>query len=436
MKKIVFTLLSICIVGNVIAQAPKYRRSSLSMVLIESEDFPFKDVVIGTYNSHPFPDKYNEHELEDKKFALNKVKLTDAELLEAGFYKDTLKTALKIIAAEAKATQLKQTVRYLNEEKTIAVVDPSEEKQIPAKILKFIKEKQLGRQAASSWFNIKSDGSYDLVTIAERGMYSASAEDKENAASGADNLETALYDEDLLGNTFTVFNKMKFFKNEPVAAALRDIAKEIAKEKLKDPLLTIALKKLDDAYEATKDGYSVWTTSYLFQFDWSKTTADQFKFNYLDNKEFAKNWANDTVCNLTYVGSSKATSLIMFPLDGKTPQNDVIAKGVNRNIDKVFVKLQKKYPVFRPSTPISAVGPLRAKIGLKEGVKSGQKYEILARERNKKTKQVEWVRKGKVKVDGKFPIPDNRMGVSDTTLFTTFKGGKKATQQQYLKLIK
>lgn len=54
----------------------------------------------------------------------------------------------------------------------------------------------------------------------------------------------------------------------------------------------------------------------------------------------------------------------------------------------------------------------------------------------KKTKQVEWVRKGKVKVDGKFPIPDNRMGVSDTTLFTTFKGGKKATQQQYLKLIK
>jgi hypothetical protein len=54
----------------------------------------------------------------------------------------------------------------------------------------------------------------------------------------------------------------------------------------------------------------------------------------------------------------------------------------------------------------------------------------------KKTKQVEWVRKGKVKVDGKFPIPDNRMGVSDTTFFTTFKGGKKATQQQYLKLIK
>jgi hypothetical protein len=438
MKKTLFTLISICIVVNTIAQAPKYRRSSLSMVLIESDDFPYKDIVINSYNNHPFPDKYNEHTLKNKKFEISKVKLNPADLLAAGFYKDTLNNPLKIAAAEAKAEQTGQTVRYLNDEKTSAVLDPREARQIPAKILKFIKENQLGKQTAAAWWNLnENDGSYNTAEIAKRGMYSASAEETDAAKDGADNLETLLYDEDLMGNTFTVFNKMKFIENEPVARVIRDLGKEAAKAKLKEPFLTPALTALDLAYDLAKEGYSVFTTSFLFKFDWSKETAEQFKFNYLDNSDFGKNWKNDTVCKLEYIGTSKATSLIMFPVDGKTPPNDVIKRGVDRNIDKVFAKLQKKYPVFRPSTPIAKVGPLRASIGLKDGVEKGQQYEILARERNKKTKEVEWVRKGKVKVDKNFPILDNRMGATDTIVYTTFKGGKKAIPgMNFLKLIK
>jgi hypothetical protein len=437
MKKTLFTLLSICILANTIAQeVPEYKRSSLSMILLESEDFPFKDVVIKTYNSHPFPDKYNEHNLDDKKFAIDNVNLTEADLVAAGFYKDTLNNPLKITAAEAKSQKTGQTVRYLNDEKTLAVMDPNKQKQVPAKILKFINDKQIGKQIAASWFNIKDDGSYNLDTIAARGKYSASQDAKDQAGLGADNLETALYDEALLGNTFTIFNKMKFVENEPIARAIRDLGKEAIKAKMKEPLLTPALNALDLAYELAKEGYSVWTTSFLYQFDWSKETAEQFKFNYLDSDDFAKNWKKDTVCKLKFIGSSKATSVIMLPVDGKTSPDEAIKRGVDRNIDKVFAKLQKKYPAFRPSVKIFSVGPVKAQIGLKDGVEKGQSYGILQWDPKAKDGMGDYVQKGKVKVDKNFPIWDNRAGANDSINATTFKGGKKLMGYEYLKLIK
>ena len=437
MKKTLLSILGLIILISTIAQkVPEYKRSSLSLIQLESENFPFKDIVIKTYNNHPFPGKYNQHNLDNKNFPIEKVKLNEEDLLAAGFYRDTLKNPLKIAAATSKAEENGQTIRYLNNEKTIAVIDPNAKEQIPGKILKFINDKQIGKQIAASWFNIKEDGSYNLDTIAARGKYSASQDAKDQAGLGADNLETALYDEALIGNTFTIFNKMKFVENEPVAYAIREAGKIAAKAKLKEPFLTPALTALDATYELTKEGYSVWTTSFLYQFDWSKETAEQFRFNYLDNDDFAKNWKNDTVCKLKYIGSSKATSVIIFPINGKTPQNEVIKIGVDRNIDKVFVQLQKTYPVFRPSVKIFSVGPVKAQIGLKDGVEAGQSYGILKWDPKAKDGLGDYVQKGKVKVDKNFPIWDNRVGANDTINATTFTGGKKLMGFEYLKLIK
>ena len=44
-------------------KASEYRRSSLSMVLLESESFPNKEAVISSWNNYPFPDKYNKHDI-------------------------------------------------------------------------------------------------------------------------------------------------------------------------------------------------------------------------------------------------------------------------------------------------------------------------------------------------------------------------------------
>jgi hypothetical protein len=126
----------------------------------------------------------------------------------------------------------------------------------------------------------------------------------------------------------------------------------------------------------------------------------------------------------------------MLPVDGKTSPDEAIKRGVDRNIDKVFAKLQKKYPAFRPSVKIFSVGPVKAQIGLKDGVEKGQSYGILQWDPKAKDGMGDYVQKGKVKVDKNFPIWDNRAGANDSINATTFKGGKKLMGYEYLKLIK
>ena len=81
--------------------------------------------------------------------------------------------------------------------------------------------------------------------------------------------------------------------------------------------------------------------------------------------------------------------------------------GTVRNIDNVFAKLQKKYVVFRPVTPISSVGPITAMIGLKEGLEPGDKFEILKSTKDPKTGKISYVAFASAKVDKDFPIFDN-----------------------------
>ena len=89
---IALTILSSYSIGQVKDQT-KYRRSNLTMVLVEDNDLgKSKDMVINAYNSNPFPDKYNQHIIQDKKFSTDLIKLSISDYKNAGFYNDTLKS--------------------------------------------------------------------------------------------------------------------------------------------------------------------------------------------------------------------------------------------------------------------------------------------------------------------------------------------------------
>lgn len=432
----------------------KYRRSSLNMILLESENFPRKDFVVDAYYSHPFPDKYNKHDIENKTFEVDKLKLTDSEMIAAGFYKDTLTNPIKIAAAEKVANKLDQKLRYLDDEKTRAVIEPSEDQLTSAKISKFIEENKIAKQIASTWFNRQPDGTMDEGLILERGMYSASSAEIEAAKTGADDLQTLLYDIDLLGNTFIIFNKLKFYENEPVANAARVAAKLLADESFKEApaLKQKAYEAADLAYEKFKEGYTVIAISFLYQFDWNKEIAENFKFNYFDNPDKIGNWENDTLLKMKFIGLGKSSSIVTASI-GKDDrsEDDLIKIAVDRNIDNVFSKLQKSYVVFRPVTPITSTEPITAKIGLKEGLEQNQKFEILEFQTDEnglpKLNAI-----GKVKIDKNFPIWDNRVGAEFEKIndedgnenstnnlqpYTTFSGGKKAIPGvHFLRLLK
>jgi hypothetical protein len=370
----------------------KYRRSSLHTILIESENFPKKENVINAYNNAPFPDKYDNHTIGEKSLDLSKLMSTD----------------------------------NLKDENIVTAIN------------QYFKDNKIANKLVAKWFNRKENGSFDIELIGERGLINASFTDIKTAEASAEGkalLKTAGLD--LIGNTFVVVSKMKFLENEPVARAARDLALKSAENMKMELLRAGAIEAANLAYEKGKEGYSVWTTSFLYKLKWDDVTSNTFYqdlwINPSDTGTEEKKSKFDTsdLFQLEYVGSENSSSLVTFSLSQKRTEDEIINLSVTRNIDNVYAKLQKKYDVFKTKTPLFTGNPISAKIGLKEGLEGGEKFEVLEATMDPKTGIVEYKKKGVIKVDKK-AIWDNRYkadptseGTTNTVNATSFSGGDK-----------
>jgi len=395
-----------------------YRRSSLHTMIMESEGYPYKDTVLKAYNNAPFPEKYNDHTIGAKSFNPLMYRSSAAPT------DSTVDTS-----AFAKIDDYKPMIdNYMQREK------------IAAKLV-------------AKWFNRKDDGSFDMDLIGARGSYDASdlaTKIASNSARGLASLADA--GEELIGNTFVVVSKLKFVSNEVAATAIRAAA-YIAADQIPSNLLSMTAKAAADVvYNKTHEGYSVWTTSYLYKLRWNDSIAAVF-YNDLwvdkskkDSVRASKFYDSD-IFGMDFVGSEKSSSLVAFAGD-RNPA-EVITVATVRTVDNVYAKLQKKYDIFKTKTPLYTGEPITAKIGLKEGLEAGDKYEVLeqVQDADGKTK---YVRKGVVKVDGK-QIWDNRFvagaqapQATDSTATaaqptldrTFFKGGKDYYAGMLIRQIK
>ena len=259
------------------------------MVLVEDEDLgKSKDMVIKSYYSNPFPDRYNEHSIKDKVFRPSELKLNEEDFKSAGFYKDTLKSLKDVFAAKAKKPL--NPLRYLNNDSSLSVIEPTKEEILKIYLDKYIRDKKLPKQVVSTWFNRQDDGKMDWSVIKERGKYSASA-DKIDAAKSAALESDFLMDWDLISNTYTIFNKMEFYENEPVARFIRDAAIAEATRKLAGKpafLLEKSIEGLNKIYDRTKEGYTVKCNSYLYQLEWDDKIAEKAKSCLFNNQVDSK----------------------------------------------------------------------------------------------------------------------------------------------------
>lgn len=390
----------------------KYRRSSLHTILLEADNFPNKDVVIQAYNNAPFPDKYNDHNIGIKSFNP----------------KSYGATAQKATDADKEISE------------TQAAID------------RFIVDQKIANKLVAKWFNRKADGSFDMQLIGERGAYNAS-DMEANIAKGSARGTASLADagEELIGNTFVVFSKVTFVSNEVVAAGIRDASK-LAATQIPNPMMQqAAIKSADALYEKTKEGYSVWTTSYLYKLKWNDSIATIFyndlwfdKSSVNPSKKEAFDKTN--LFSLEFVGQEKASSLVTFSLKEKRTESQIITLSTVRNVDAVYAKLQKKYDVFKPKVPLYTGYPITAKIGMKEGLEGGEKFEVLEQVVDPKTGLTKYESKGTIKVDKDF-LWDNRFNAGeepstgvDTTKpvldRTTFKGGKKFYSGMLIRQLK
>ncbi|MBK6540879.1 MAG: hypothetical protein IPG10_06300 [Flavobacteriales bacterium] len=426
--------------GTVMA---KYRRSSLHMVLVEAGDFPNKDVVIKAYHDQPFPDKYNDHKVAANTLDASRYPITETDRILAG-YKSEGESSKETQNALASATG----------GLTAGMMD-STAKDTRLRIDRFIKETKLANQLVAKWFNRKEDGTMDGDLVVERGAYGATQLEY-MVAQGAANKQAfkdAVGDE-MIPNTFVVFSKLNFVENEPVARAILDGTRSSLTDTT-EFLGKLALASAQAVYNSTKDGYSVWTTSWLYQLVWNDSIQYRFwKELWIDdrNVDSLKKAAFDTtdLFQLSYVGSEKSRSLVAANLEQGGVAEEVIHKATVRNLDATIAKLQKKFDVFKPRVPVLTTAPITAFIGMKEGLDGGEKFDAMELTEDPKTGVRKYksiatvtVEKGKV-WDNRYvpgeeraPVLQNDSIAPSTTLDRTyFKGSDKVQPGMLLKQIR
>ena len=376
-------------------------RSSLHMHLVDDFEFENGEYVLNSYNKFEFPENYNDHTINLRKVKLTDYVLTEAEKEASGKKNDLLGDA----AAD------------LVEGSTGGLLKIQDNSMVKLQLDKYISANKIPHKLIKKWWMIKEDGSYGTGLVSTRTLQSQSTEMAAIAAvSGTGQVDQF---NNLISNTFVVFTRLFYVSNEIAAEAIRQVAYDAADELGGGLLTDLARKAADKVFEKTKEGYSVWTTAWLYQLEWDRNTFNLFTNSIVDGKVDMEKF-NSTDFKLNFLSQEKATSLVTFSLNkkdkGRTEQ-DIFDLATVRNMDKVLVKLQKKNDVFKPIFPLREDFSMSA--GKKEGIEGGETFEVL------ETKNGEYNRIGTMKVDKKRVWDNSWTGENIEPGLTYFKKGNK-----------
>ena len=152
-----------------------YRRSSLYSILVRHPEKYYDREIDTAFASIPIPHKFNDHSLKIK--------------------------AINCVSNRS---------------------DQSDIENVKSTIDAFITKNQLGKRLVAKWFNRKQgrtgDGTFDMNLVIERGLYDADYFDlliANQSIRGHSVLADA--GEDLIGNTFVLFNDIRYLDKEEAA---------------------------------------------------------------------------------------------------------------------------------------------------------------------------------------------------------------------------
>ena len=337
-----YIVLSILAVSFVTAfaqeDAQKYRRSSIYSLMINHTDQQFAKEIKEAFLQIPVPDKFNDHNLSVKVVNLDK-KLAGAK----------------------------------KEQENATVTD-------------FLEKNKIASRLVGRWFNRDFfTGQCDMELVKERGLYNANEFDKQLATRSARGM-AMLQDagEELIGNTFVLVNDIRYVDKGQKSKVVGGIFKVLGAaasivtgsnsfSDLGDNLGKIA--------ESLK-GFSVKINTFLYRLDWNDELAGEFyqeQYASAPDETKCKNFEKARgKYTLKYVGKVESSGSKTSFLGIKEDEPIVmVRKACQRAIDENVVDLQREYEEFRAKTPLLSVEPLTAYIGMKEGVNSKSKYEVL-----------------------------------------------------------
>ncbi|MGZ0015940.1 hypothetical protein [Yeosuana sp. AK3] len=414
-RLLLFLLLSSCTISfsQETAIDIKYKRSSLHTLMISDETRELAETIENVFIDAPLIDKFNNHLTN-----LRLVPKTDPAF---------------VYEAPIEEPQKKGFIGKLTKDLNLNSQKPDKEFQHLA-ILNYLNSKNIARDLVSKWFNRSEKGGFNMNLISERGFYNATDLDVKianNSERGAALLADA--GEELIKNTFVIVNDFNYTNKEEVAQKAKGLLGNITAVASEYGNSDVALvsESTSSAVQVFGKGYIIKTNAYLYKLVWNEEVAAIFYNDFwtedasLDpNKK--KAFDETDLFKLEYIGTETSWADIQSTSLTKKSNEELISVATVRAVDNVIAKLQREFEVFRTKTPLISSDPLAAKIGLKEGLEKGDKYEVLEQILNDDG-LVEYKRLGIIKVD-KDLIWDNRYNANEenpsTIEYTTFSGPK------------
>lgn len=391
-----------------------YRRNSLAMVLVYHPEDEFGYEIFKAFDSLPIPDKYDDHSIEGVRIIDNST-IWGLQRRDSGYYKATY--GHQLTAAELQANA-KFTEDLLN-------------------------ENEVAKKMIAKWFGFEGtsieDATFNTELIQTRGQYNANDVDVALALQTTRGL-AMLSDagEELLNNTFVLVNDITYITAEQEAESAKIAVGVIGS--LFDAFtggssgrqMANAAGQIADSFT----GFKVKTHSYLYQLEWNDSVAAvfyQFHYTATPNPEKVRAFMEDkTTYRLKYVAHEYEFDKKSV-LKGQYERTELVRTICARSMDKNIVALAKQYEDFKVKTPVFQVltgerGKIEgyaAKIGMKEGITEGSKFQVVQRIQDPETGKTTYKYVATVKAK-KGCIWDNRynavleQGDGATLPYTTF----------------
>lgn len=409
----------------------KYRRSSICLIMIDEDKMPQRDVIKKAFLSLPIPDKYYDHNIANRIFSTDSMTITPEDIaayelaVQAGVLSE--KEAEAEEAAEYGSVEgdkskkkggfgkmlggvAKGVAKGAVSDVSNGLIDTSSKEDYAIKTYKYLLQQNVAKQLFDRWF-VTPEGVLAVDTMQRRGLYDASFADADVAAKSIkDNAMLQDAGKELVGNTFVIVTRYRYLSKDELIEEIVALAQAAATvagagdyAQLGGMAATAGLKA------SLGDGYYVRTTSYLFQLHWNDTVYHQFASVYPDVNAY--NSAD--FFKLNYIGKETGWSQVKAGIFSNKSEEELIRIATVNATDDVLGKLEREYEVFKTKTPLYTTEPyFSAKIGMKEGVKAGDRFDVLERVVDPKTQVSSYKKRGTLKVMKDY-VWDNRYMASE-----------------------
>lgn len=370
---------------------------------MEDVGMPMKDTILQSFNTAPFPDKFNNHNVAVRSFE-RCTTLTEED--QAAFDAAVnLATSQNAAEAPKKKGMFGKFLKAAASDASGGVVGATSKDEMAVSANKFLVDQKIAKQMFDKWF-LDSAGNFSLALAQERGLYNATKSDVEQAVSsvyGTASLADAGID--LVNNTFAVVCNYRYMPKDSLVALIGGVAVAAA-EASGNSYAVMGAKAAMMALSASLGaGYYVVVNTYLFQLNWNDNVQNQLS-QVWDNRE-----AYDAAdfYGFKYIGNTTGWAQVKAGIFTNKDQAELIRIATVNATDAAIAKLEKKYDVFKTKSPLMVAedGTLYAHIGMKEGIEPKDKYEVLERAIDPKTGRTIYKSKGTITVV-KDHIWDNR----------------------------